>query len=82
MNIRKHADAKNVWVRLSLSKNQLEVEVRDDGEGFELKKVDESTASHFGIRIMRERAKLLRGKLFVNSKPGKGTTVKAVFPLK
>jgi signal transduction histidine kinase len=31
---------------------------------------------------MEERAKLVRGKITIKSKPGKGTTIKGVFPLK
>jgi len=82
MNVRKYAEARNVWVKFSLSKNQLEVEIKDDGRGFELEKISQSSEGHFGLLTMKERARILKGKLLVQSKPGEGTTIKAIFPLR
>jgi len=61
--------------------NRLEVEVKDNGIGFDPKKVFKET-SKFGFLTMQERAELVRGKVTIISEPGKGTTVKGSFPIK
>jgi len=77
-NVRKHAQAREVTVTLSAKAGNVTLAVRDDGKGFDtwLARGD----SH-GILGMRERAKLLGGKLRVVSPPGRGTTVIATAPL-
>jgi signal transduction histidine kinase len=81
MNVRRHAQASKVSIKVSSSKDKLKIEIKDDGVGFDVEKVSKST-EHFGLLAMEERAKLVRGKITIKSKPGKGTTIKGVFPLK
>ena len=80
-NIAKHGRASNTWVHLDVdySKNELELEVRDDGCG--ITPADTSKFNSFGIRGMVERAGLLNGKLTVSGMPGRGTTVHLSIPL-
>jgi signal transduction histidine kinase len=52
--------------------------VRDDGKGFD---VDGAAQPSLGQMSMRERVRLLRGKLRIDSAPGHGTTVTAWVPL-
>ena len=55
----------------------LEIAVRDDGAGFE---VDERMRNSLGLASMSERAALAGGQLEIESEPGRGTTVRALFP--
>jgi signal transduction histidine kinase len=48
--------------------------IADDGQGFDPKTVEPE--SHFGLRGLYERAEMLGGHLEVDSRPGKGTTIR------
>ena len=71
-------------VRLALLKNEetLEIDVGDDGHGFETEQWGEAGVrpGHFGLLGMRERVAFLGGLCKVQSKPGEGTTVRIVVP--
>ena len=70
-NVRKHADATQVTIVLRAGGGYLSLLVRDDGAGF----APESAGNGHGILGMRERARLLGGRLRLRSQPGQGTTV-------
>jgi two-component system nitrate/nitrite sensor histidine kinase NarX len=75
-NIRKHAQATKVTVRVIRSMGQLRVEVVDAGQGFDV--VNEPRVlsdRHVGLKIMRERAHRVGGECLISSKIGQGTTV-------
>jgi signal transduction histidine kinase len=74
-NITKHAHADSASVRLSLERDRLCVEIRDDGVGG----ADASTGS--GLRGLRDRVDALDGSLKVESPPGGGTAVTVEFPV-
>jgi two-component system nitrate/nitrite sensor histidine kinase NarX len=77
-NVRKHAQARAVWVEVQQAP-QWRVEVRDDGIGFS----DERAApdqTHVGLRIMRERAERIGATVEVSSVPGSGTSVVLSLP--
>jgi two-component system, NarL family, sensor kinase len=77
-NVRKHAHAREVEVALRRRGPTLSLTVRDDGRGFS------SRIRHrdgHGLVGMRERAKLLGGRLSISSSPGKGTRIVARVPL-
>ena len=78
-NIRRHARATEVEIVLRRTPREIVLAVRDDGIGFEPRRVG---AGHHGVLGMRERAKLLGGQLRVGSRPGKGTSITARIPLK
>jgi signal transduction histidine kinase len=72
-NTVRHAQAKNVEISASDQGAQLQIEIRDDGVGIS----PEPNAS-YGLRNMRDRARLLNGKLkFSNDK---GTIVTLTIP--
>ena len=77
-NVRKHAQAREVWVEVQQGP-QWGVEVRDDGRGFE---ADQTAAdkTHAGLRIMRERAERIGAVVEVTSVPGSGTCVMLTLP--
>lgn len=78
-NVRKHADATQVRVQLEGDDCCLRVSVQDNGRGFNVGCTP--TGSHFGLAMMRERAKTFGGKLEVDSMPGRGTHVNLTIPL-
>jgi signal transduction histidine kinase len=82
-NILRHAAAQNVWIELSQSDGVLELVVRDDGRGFDMSSIHEQAArqGRLGLLGMRERVQILGGSLEVDSEPGLGTRIRALFPL-
>ena len=82
-NVRKHARASRVTVRLEFLEDRLELTVSDNGRGFEVPKLlgDLASTGKLGLAGMRERVNLLQGKLAIKSTAGKGTTLYAVVPL-
>jgi two-component system sensor histidine kinase UhpB len=79
-NVLRHAKARNVWVTLVARAAELELSVRDDGEGFDVR-TSRAPADGFGLSSMEERARLVGGRLEIRAAPGAGTEVCACFPL-
>jgi signal transduction histidine kinase len=78
-NVIRHADAHRIECKLSRRDQEIELLVADDGCGFDAARAAGAQAGGtFGIRGMHERAKMLEGRLTVESTPGKGTTVRCV----
>jgi signal transduction histidine kinase len=83
-NARKHAQAKDIWVRLKLLKNDLcYLEIEDNGVGFDVQSVEASyhDRSSLGMVNMRERAELVNGVLHIDSATDQGTRVQLAIPL-
>jgi signal transduction histidine kinase len=78
-NLKKHSGAEEAQVDLRMTGDRLDVTVRDEGCGFDLRKLRQNEG--LGIRSMKERAHLLGGKFEIYSEIGKGTTLKAWVPL-
>ena len=76
-NIRKHAGAHEVAVRLTADAETIRLSIRDDGRGFD---PQERRAGCHGLIGMRERAQRCGGRLRVTSRPGKGTTIGVAIP--
>jgi PAS domain S-box-containing protein len=72
-NTLKHSGATEVQVRLAFSGSQLQLEIADNGRGFDSARV----SGGLGFENMRERAQRLGGRLDVVSSPGAGTRVSA-----
>ncbi|TYP89028.1 sensor histidine kinase [Blastococcus xanthinilyticus] len=77
-NVAKHAAAGRVGVTLSYDGDEVVLDVRDDGTGFDASAP--TTASSFGLRGMRQRAERLAGRLTLESRPGAGTAVSVRLP--
>ncbi len=76
-NAARHSGARHVTARLARSADAgVELEVMDDGRGFAF----DDAARGLGIAGMRERALLVGGELTIESRPGRGTTVRLVVP--
>jgi len=75
-NALKYAHSRNFETRLSLNTNDLRLEFRDDGDGFEL----EEQHDGFGLAGMRERSEQMGGTLNIISARGKGTKITVTLP--
>ena len=75
-NAQRHAHAKNVMVELKQTGVAVQVQIKDDGTGFDGKRT-----RGMGLLGMEERVKRLGGTLTIDSQPGAGTTVRAELPL-
>ena len=82
-NVLHHANAREVWVLVRQSGDQLELVVRDDGIGFDLHAVrgDAQEIGGLGLFEMQVRASRAGGSVEIKSNPGAGTEIRAVFPL-
>lgn len=76
-NACRHSRSDRVRVELGCDAGQLHVCVEDWGVGFDPRKVDER---HFGLRGVRERARLLGGQAVIDTWPGGGTRVAVRLP--
>jgi len=76
-NAIKHAHPTRMELRLDCAHNEVLLEVRDDGRGFD---PSGSFPGHLGLRSMSERAAKLGGIVDIESAPGKGTRVRARMP--
>ena len=82
-NTVKHADASSVGIRLSATAGGAELEVSDDGHGFDPAAEGASSngeAGHIGTHLMSDLAAEAGAELDVESAPGRGTVVRLVFP--
>jgi len=77
-NACKHSKSKQVRVSLVQRGDRLRIEIRDWGIGFNPKTVPEK---RFGLRGIRERARLLGGKCRIRSKPDQGTAIVVQLPV-
>jgi len=82
-NMRKHSEASKVWVTVEFGKAKTVLTVKDEGKGFELTKGIDSLPSigKLGLIGMQERVQHIGGKLTLQSKSGKGTTVIVEVPI-
>lgn len=78
-NIIKHARAKRVQLQLNYLPETLEVEIRDNGRGFDL--LHCSNGKQAGLKNMETRAKILNGDIKISSQPGKGTALQFTIPI-
>ncbi len=76
-NIRKHAAASRVTLKLVAAFPNIILRLEDNGQGFDVQKRMASTdqEKRMGLRSMQERIALLNGEMNVQSKPGHGTKV-------
>jgi signal transduction histidine kinase len=74
-NVVKHAGATRVTLRMRYDENRLQLDVIDNGVGFETQK---DFPGHLGLHSMRERVMQLGGQISIESKLGEGTQLTVV----
>ena len=80
-NAIRHAEAQRVEVEILYDLECLQLRVRDNGKGIDEDILDkEHSPGHWGLRGMRERAKLIGGSLEIWSKPGSGAEIELNIP--
>lgn len=76
-NIDKHSEATEVDVALRGNDRVIELEVTDNGVGFDLGcGAEREAAGHFGLRGLQERARQVGGAVQIDSTPGQGTEIR------
>lgn len=83
-NAQKHANASLIDVRLVTENGFFVARVQDNGVGFDIEQVNANYGAQgcLGLLSMRQRAERGRGKLTIDSTPGKGTLVRLVLPMR
>ncbi len=76
-NAARHAKARQVVIDARLEDGQLIIDIRDNGRGFQ----KNGAEGGYGLRNMRDRARLLGGELKIASNLGKGTTITLAIPM-
>jgi signal transduction histidine kinase len=75
-NVVRHAQASRVSIALEALPGQAMLSISDNGRGFDPGQVPDG---HLGLQIMRERARRIDAVLEVESRPGQGTTITAIW---
>ncbi|HKP44975.1 MAG TPA: MHYT domain-containing protein [Pyrinomonadaceae bacterium] len=78
-NVARHAKATRLFINLERTVSELQCTIIDNGIGFQHTRA--SPLSALGLRGMEERAEAVGGRVEIDSAPGKGTRVRATFPL-
>ena len=82
-NVARHSGAREAWITLGEKENQLDLEIRDNGSGFEARTdMKRAAGQGMGLMGMRERAEHLQGSFAIRSAPQRGTTVSVRVPLR
>lgn len=80
-NVRKHANAARVDISIGSDRHGcLELDLRDDGGGFDIAALPRKGSPRFGLLMMRERAESVGGTLEIDSAPGAGTRLTVRVP--
>ena len=77
LNAVRHAGASRIKVTLEGHAQSVVLTVSDDGRGFDVSRMATHGNGHYGLRMMRERAEELGGRLDVTTSANGGTTVTA-----
>lgn len=80
-NVHDHADARRVALTLTYHRDEVVLDVRDDGRGFDPGQVRAGGTRGHGLAGIRQRATSLGGQAHVESARGEGTTVSVRFPV-
>jgi len=81
INVAKHSRAYHVWVYLRTDDDRADMQIRDDGIGFDPTAVNGLTGrGHFGLAGMRERVEMAGGRYRLLSSPGGGTAIRVRLP--
>ncbi|HTV63181.1 MAG TPA: sensor histidine kinase [Verrucomicrobiae bacterium] len=74
-NALKHSGATKITVALNYEPSRVQLQIYDNGNGFDLPSVGQAGAGHFGLLDMRERAEKIGARFSLASRPGNGTEI-------
>ena len=77
-NVLKHAQADTVRITIRCEEGNVDLEVRDDGQGFD---PQDAYNGGMGLTNMAERAAKLGADLTIDASPDKGTSIRVIVPL-
>jgi signal transduction histidine kinase len=78
VNALKHSRSEEITVTITDDDGWIHIVVEDDGAGFNPEA--EVSEDHVGMRLMKERAESLGGRIDLVSAPGSGTRLEAILP--
>ena len=82
-NVAKHAGAQHASVSVVNMVESVQVVIEDNGHGFDAESMlKRQPIRHLGLHGMRERVALLEGHITIDSKPGAGTSISVVIPIR
>ena len=79
-NVAKHSEANNAAVEIVQTNKQININIKDDGVGFDVKLLDQMFG-HYGLLGMTERVKSINGTIKVKSKRKLGTNINIIIPI-
>lgn len=80
-NSKKYSSAEKVEIRLIYEKDRISLNIRDNGNGFDVQeRKTEEQNSGFGISMMKERVYLLKGQIEIRSQKDEGTEIEVILP--
>lgn len=80
-NALKHAEAREIQVKVEVNQNNIILMIKDNGKGFDTREMKQNQKKSFGLLGMRERVELLNGRITIDSKIGLGTFIMIQVPL-
>ena len=80
-NVIKHSDASEAKIKIKKAENEVIITIKDDGRGFDTTNFNAKDTG-LGLVGLRERTKMLGGKISINSSVGNGTEIKVNLPVK
>ena len=82
-NVVRHGKARRVGIELHQRDGEVELIIQDDGVGFNVNaaRAHADRGKSLGLLSMKERVELLAGSFEIQSAPGRGTIIRARFPL-
>jgi signal transduction histidine kinase len=79
-NVQRHSRARRVRVDLRVNADGTQLQIEDDGVGFQPAQVPQRPTEHYGLAMMRERAESLGGRVELSSAPAQGTCLRVWVP--
>jgi len=79
-NTIKHAGASKLFIQIAQGSSEITLMAEDDGKGFNFNEIKEH--SSYGLSHMKSRIENLKGTMFIDSNPGRGTIISILIPLK
>lgn len=80
-NSLKHSKSSDLYLNLKYLENSINIIVKDNGIGFDINNINNIHSNHFGLSIVEERVKLLKGTLNIKSIIDKGTEIIISLPI-